>query len=53
MSESEKYNDRDLTETILFFLVAYISQTTLANFLPLLNKGKKGMDLVLENVNSL
>lgn len=40
MFESKKYNKRDLTETILYFFVAYISQTTLANFLPLLDKGK-------------
>ena len=35
--EVGKYSERDLTETILYFLVASISQTTLANCLPLLD----------------
>lgn len=38
--ESKKYNKRDLTEITLYFLIASIRQTTLGNFLPLLDKGK-------------
>lgn len=48
MFEFEKYSERVLTETILYFLAAYASQTIVAHFLHLQAEGKRVLHSILE-----